>query len=320
MLPRAFVLASLLCTAAAVRAADPYPTHPIRYMVASAPGGIADLTARVLGPALSRSLGQPVVIENRTSGGVAVGGEAVARAPADGHTLLSVTPQLAIAPLMQRKFPFDPRKDLSLVALAGVIPNVLAVSSRTPANNVQELVELARRNPGKLNYSSTGQGTSVHLTAELFKNEAKLDIVHVPFHGSAAAINALVAGNVDMMVESVLPLLSHIRSGRVRALAVSSAQRVPQLPDVPTLIESGFPGFEVNGWTGLATTGGTPADVVARLEAETRRALESPDAGALLEKAGVTVRFMGAREFTAFFGSEMDRFALAIRQSGARIE
>jgi tripartite-type tricarboxylate transporter receptor subunit TctC len=316
---RGLALAGLLAASNAM-AAEAYPAHPIRYVVASAPGGIADLTARVLGPSLAKTLGQPVVIENRTSGGVAVGGEAVARAPADGHTLLSVTPQLAIAPLMQRKFPFDPRKDLALVALAGVIPNVLAVSSRTPARNLQELVELARRNPGKLNYSSTGQGTSVHLTAELFKNEAKVDIVHVPFHGSAAAINALVAGNVDMMVESALPLLSQIRSGRVRALAVSAAQRIPQLPEVPTFIESGFPGFEVNGWTGLATTGGTPPEIVARLEAETRRALASPEAGALLEKAGVSVRFMGAREFSAFFGSEMDRFALAIRQSGARIE
>jgi tripartite-type tricarboxylate transporter receptor subunit TctC len=314
------LLVAVLLAASSAAAAEGYPTHPIRYIVASAPGGIADLTARVLGPSLSKALGQPVVIENRTSGGVAVGGEAVARAPADGHTLLSVTPQLAIAPLMQRKFPFDPRKDLALVALAGVIPNVLAVSSSTPAKNLQELVELARRNPGKLNYSSTGQGTSVHLTAELFKYEAKVDIVHVPFHGSASAINALVAGNVDMMVESVLPLVPHIRSGRVRALAVSAAQRVPQLPDVPTFIESGYPGFEVNGWTGLATTGGTPADIVARLEAETRKALASPEAGALLEKAGVTVRFMGAREFSAFFGAEMDRFALAIRQSGAKIE
>src|SRR4051812_1299612 len=308
-------LLAVLLTASNAMAAEAYPAHPIRYVVASAPGGIADLTARVLGPSLAKALGQPVVIENRTSGGVAVGGEAVARAPADGHTLLSVTPQLAIAPLMQRKFPFDPRKDLALVALAGVIPNVLAVSRRTPARNLQELVELARRNPGKLNYSSTGQGTSVHLTAELFKNEAKVDIVHVPFHGSAAAINALVAGNVDMMVESALPLLSQIRSGRVRALAVSAAQRIPQLPEVPTFIESGFPGFEVNGWTGLATTGGTPPEIVGRLEAETRRALASPEAGALLDKAGVSVRFMGAREFSAFFGSEMDRFALAIRQS-----
>jgi tripartite-type tricarboxylate transporter receptor subunit TctC len=316
---RGSILAALLVAGNAM-AAEAYPTHPIRYVVASAPGGIADLTARVLGPSLAKALGQPVVIENRTSGGVAVGGEAVARAPADGHTLLSVTPQLAIAPLMQRKFPFDPRKDLALVALAGVIPNVLAVSSRTPAKNLQELVELARRNPGKLNYSSTGQGTSVHLTAELFKNEAKVDIVHVPFHGSAAAINALVSGNVDMMVESALPLLSQIRSGRVRALAVSAAQRIPQLPEVPTFIESGFPGFEVNGWTGLATTGGTPADIVARLEAETRKALASPEAGALLDKAGVSVRFMGAREFSAFFGGEMDRFSVAIRQSGARIE
>ena len=316
---RSLLLVALLAGACGARA-QTYPSHPIRYIVASAPGGIADLTARVLGPSLAKALGQPVVIENRTSGGIAVGGEAVAKAPPDGHTLLSVTPQLAIAPLMRRNFPFDPRRDLALVALAGIIPNVLAVSSRTPAASLKELVELARREPGKLNYSSTGQGTSVHLTAELFKNEAKIDIVHVPFHGSAAAINALVAGDVDMMVESVFPLLPHIRAGRVRALAVATAQRLPQLPEVPTFIESGFPGFEVNGWTGLATTAGTPPEVIARLESEARSALDGPEAGALLEKAGVSVHFMGAQEFSAFFAAEMERFALAIRQSGAKIE
>lgn len=313
------LLATALLAAGCAHA-DSYPTHPIRYIVASAPGGIADITARVLGPALSSALGQPVVVENRPSGGITVGGEAVATAPPDGHTLLSVTPQLAISPLMHSKFPFDPRKDLALVALVGVIPNVLAVSSKTPVTTLQELIELARRNPGKLNYSSTGQGTSVHLTAELFKYQAKVDIVHVPFHGSAAAINALVAGDVDMMVESMLPLMAQIRSGRVRPLAVATAQRVPQLPNVPTMIESGFAGFEVNGWTGLATTGGTPPDVVARLESETKKALASPDAGALLEKAGVNVHFMGAREYAAFFDAEMQKFALAIRHSGARIE
>ena len=297
-----------------------YPTHPIRYIVASAPGGIADITARVLGPSLSKALGQPVVIENRTSGGVMVGGDLVAKAPPDGHMLLSVTPQLAIAPTMNRNFQFDPRKDLAPVALVGLIPNVLVVSAKTPAGSVQELIELARRNPGKLNYSSTGQGTSVHLAAEMLKYYGKASIVHVPYRGASAAMNALIAGDVDMMVESMLPLLPHIRSGKVRPLAVATAQRVAQLPEVPTMIESGFPGFEVNGWTGLATTGKTPADIIARLESETRKALTSAEAGALLEKAGLTVHFMGAQEFASFFDAEVDKFAVAIRHSGAKIE
>jgi tripartite-type tricarboxylate transporter receptor subunit TctC len=297
-----------------------YPARPLRYIVASAPGGIADITARVLGPSLSKALGQPVVVENRTSGGVMVGGDLVAKSPPDGHMLLSVTPQLAIAPTLNRNFQFDPRKDLAPVALVGVIPNVLVVSAKTPANSLQDLIELARRNPGKLNYSSTGQGTSVHLAAELLKYYSKVSIVHVPYRGASAAMNALIAGDVDLMVESMLPVMPHIRSGKIRPLAVVTAQRVAQLPDVPTMIESGFPGFEMSGWTGIATTGGTPPAVIERLEAETRKALAGQEAGVALERAGVTLHFLGAREFGAFFDAEVEKFALAIRYSGVKIE
>jgi tripartite-type tricarboxylate transporter receptor subunit TctC len=299
--------------------AQVYPNRAIRYVVASAPGGIADTSARVLGPSLSKALGQPVVVENRTAGGILVGADLVAKAAPDGHTLLSVTPQLAIAPSMHRQMPFDARRDLAPVALLGIIPNVLAVSPKTPATSVKELVELARRNPGKLNYSSTGQGTSVHLTAELFKHYAGIQVVHVPYRGAAAAMNGLLAGDVDMMVESMLSLMPHVRSGKLRPLAVATAQRVPQLPDVPTLIESGYPNLEVSGWVALMTTGGTPAPTIARLEAETKHALET-EAGPLLERAGVTLRFMPAAEFAVYLGNEIDKFALAVRASGATIQ
>ena len=314
--------AFLLCvlSGAAAFANDSYPSRPIRYIVASAPGGIADITARVLAPSLAKALGQPVVVENRTAGGITVGGDLVAKAAADGHTLLSVTPQLAIAPLLKAQFPFDPRKDLAPIALVGIIPNVLVVNAKTPATSVQELIELARRNPGKLNYSSTGQGTSVHLAAELLKYYGKVNIVHVPYRGASAAMNALIAGDVDMMVESMVPVMPHIKSGKIRALAVATAQRVPQLPDVPTMIESGFPNFEMTGWTGVATTGGTPPAIMERLEAETRKALASEEAGVALERAGVTLRFLGSREFAAFFAAEMEKFSTAIRYSGTRIE
>lgn len=296
-----------------------YPTRAIRYVVASAPGGIADTSARVLGPSLAKALGQPVVVENRTSGGIIVGADAVAKAAPDGHTLLSVTPQLAIVPSLHRHLPFDARKDLAPIALLGIIPNVLVVGPKTPANTVQELVELARRNPGKLNYSSTGQGTSVHLTAELLKYYAGISIVHVPYRGASAAMNGLLAGDVDLTVESMLPLTPHLRAGKVRPLAVASAQRIPQLPDVPTLIESGYPNLEMSGWIALMATGGTPPAVVARLEAETKRALET-EAGPLLEKSGVTVRYLGAADFAAYFAAEMEKFALAVRASGVVIQ
>jgi tripartite-type tricarboxylate transporter receptor subunit TctC len=321
---KAVILAVLACAAFAsggvAAQTDTYPSRPIRYIVASAPGGIADLTARVLGPRLSEALRQPVVIENRTTGGILVGGELVAKAPADGYTLLSATPQVAIAQSMYKNTTFNPRRDLAPVALVGLIPNVLVVSPKTPATTVQELVELARRNPGKLNYSSTGAGTSVHLSAELLKYYAKVNIVHVPYRGAAAAMTALMTGDVDMLVDSLPPSLPHIRAGKARALAVTTSARVPQLPEVPTMIESGFPGFEVSGWSGVATTGGTPAAIITVLESEIRRALENAQTASAYEKAGLTLHFLGAKDFGAFWDAEIEKFALAVRHSGAKVE
>jgi tripartite-type tricarboxylate transporter receptor subunit TctC len=316
----AALAAILACGAAFAQPADTYPSRPIRYVVASAPGGIADITARVLGPRLAEALHQPVVIENRTAGGILVGVELVARAPADGYTLLSATPQVAIAQSMYKRATVDPRRELAPVALVGTIPNVLVVNPKTKARTVQELVELARANPGKLNYSSTGAGTSVHLSAELLKYQAKVDIVHVPYRGAAAAMTALIAGDVDMLVDSLPPSLPHIRAGRVRALAVTTATRVPQLPEVPTMIEAGFPGFEVSAWSGVVTTAGTPPEIIARLEAEVRRALEDPQTAATYEKAGLPVHYLDARDFGAFWDREIEKFAVAVKFAGAAVE
>ncbi|TMG77272.1 MAG: tripartite tricarboxylate transporter substrate binding protein [Betaproteobacteria bacterium] len=311
------VAALLACAPAAAQSPEPYPSRPIRYIVASAPGGIADITPRVLAPSLAQALGQPVVVENRPAGGIVAGGEAVAKAPPDGYTLLSATPQVAIVQSMVKDLAFDPRRDLAPIALVGVIPNVLVAGPRTSAKTLAELIELARRNPGKLNYSSTGAGTSVHLSAELLKYYAGVDIVHVPYRGAAAAMTALLSGDVDIMVDSVPPSLPHIRAGKVRALAVTSARRVPQLPEVPTMIESGYKDFEINGWAGVATTAGTPPAIIARLETEIGRALARAGTAAAYEKAGLTVRFMGAAEFGKFWDAEIAKFALAIRHSGA---
>jgi tripartite-type tricarboxylate transporter receptor subunit TctC len=315
-IPHAAALA-LICATAAAQNPGQYPNRPIRYIVASAPGGIADITPRVLGPRLSEALHQPVVIENRPAGGIVAGGEAVAKAAPDGYTLLSATPQVAIVQSMVKDLAFDPRRDLAPIALVGVIPNVIMAGPRTPAKTLAELVALARRNPGKLNYSSTGAGTSVHLSAELLKYYAGVDIVHVPYRGAAAAMTALLSGDVDMMVDSVPPSLPHIRAGKVRALAVTSARRVPQLPEVPTMIESGYPDFEVNGWSGVVTTAGTPPAIVARLEAEIKKALARPEVVAAYANAGLTVRYMDAAEFGAFWDKEIEKFALAIKYSGA---
>jgi tripartite-type tricarboxylate transporter receptor subunit TctC len=316
----ALSVALLACGVASAQTVDGYPSRPIRYLVASAPGGIADITARVLGPRLSESLGQPVVIENRTAGGILVGVELVAKAPADGYTLLSATPQVAIAQSMYKRATIDPRKELAPIALVGMIPNVLVVGPRTPAKSVAELVALARANPGKLNYSSTGAGTSVHLAAELLKYQAGVNIVHVPYRGAAAAMTALIAGDVDMLVDSLPPSLPHIRAGRVRALAVTTATRAPQLPEVPTMAEAGFPGFEVSAWSGVVAAAATPPAIVARLESEIRRALDNPQTAATYEKAGLPVHYLDAKDFGAFWDREIDKFAVAVKHSGAAVE
>ncbi len=290
--PNLIRMTAALCLLAsgAAQAQSDYPNRPIRYIVASAPGGIADITPRVLAPRLAEALRQPVVIENRPAGGIVAAGETVAKSAPDGYTLLSATPQVAIVQSMVKDLAFDPRRDLAPIALVGVIPNVLVAGPRTSAKTLAELVDLARRNPGKLNYSSTGAGTSVHLSAELLKYYAGADIVHVPYRGAAAAMTALLAGDVDIMVDSVPPSLPHIRAGKVRALAVTSARRVPQLPEVPTMIESGYPDFEINGWSGVVTTAGTPKAIIALLESEIRRALSQPQVVAAYENAGLTVR------------------------------
>lgn len=316
----AAVLAALAALALGHSASAQYPTKPIRYIVAFPPGGIADITARVISPKLAEALGQPVVVEQRVGAGGNIGAEAVARAEPDGYTLLSATPPVAIAQSMYRNLRFSPRRDLAPVALIGDVPNILVVGANSPAKTLRELIELARRNPGKLNYSSLGAGTSVHLAAELFKYQAKVFIVHIPYRGAPQAMMALLAGEVDMMMDALPPSMAQVRAGKTRALAVTSAKRARQLPEVPTMAESGFPGFEVTGWVGISTTAGTPAETIARLEAEISKAIANPEVASLLERQGMALRFLGAKEFGAFIDAEIAKFAVAVKYSGAAVD
>ena len=313
-------LVLLLCLVLAWPAAAQYPTKPVRLIVNFPPGGIADLTARILSPRLAAALGQPVVVENRTGSGGNIGTEFVAKAPPDGHTLLIAPPPVAINVSLYKSLPFDTRKDLAPIALVGGTTNVLVVGPKTAAKSVQELVEQAKRNPGKLNFASNGNGTTIHLSGELLKLYAGFDARHIPYRGAPAAMAALLAGDVDFMFDALPPSAPHIKAGRARLLAVTSRERQPMFPDAPTLIESGFPEFEVNSWTGLMTTGGTPAAVVGRLEAELRRILADPEAVAAFEKTGMTVKFGGAQEFAALLDAEIRRWALAVKHSGAQAD
>ena len=304
----------------ALPATAQYPTKPVRLIVSFPPGGIADLTARILSPRLASALGQPVVVENRTGSGGNIGTEFVARAPPDGHTLLIAPPPIAINVSLYKSLPFDTRKDLAPIALVGGTTNVLVVGPKTAAKSVQELVEQARRNPGKLNFASNGNGTTIHLSGELLKLYAGFDARHIPYRGAPAAMAALLAGDVDFMFDALPPSAPHIKAGRARLLAVTSRERQPMFPDAPTLVESGFPEFEVNSWTGLMTTGGTPAPIVGRLGAELRRILADPDAVSAFEKTGMTVKFGGAEAFAALLDAEIRRWALAVKHSGAQAD
>ena len=313
----AAALAALLSSASALAQ---YPSKSIRRVVTFPPGGITDFTARALAPRLGDALGQPVIVENRTGSGGNIGTDFVAKAPPAGHTLLIAAPPNAINVSLYKTLPFDTKKDLAPVAFIGSVPNVLVVGPRTQATSVRELIDHARRNPGKLNFASNGNGTSIHLSGELLKYYGKFDAVHVPFRGAPAAMAALLAGDVDFMFDALSISAPQIKAGKVKLLAVTSRERSPMFPDAPTLIEWGFPEFEVSGWTGVMTTGGTPAAAVARLEAELRRILSDRELIAAFEKPGMTASFAGAREFARFLDEEINRWAVAVKHSGAQAD
>ena len=313
----AIAASALFPTAAPAQA---WPTRPLRMIATLPPGGIADFTARILAPKLADALGQPVIVENRVGAGGNIGADFVAKAPPDGHVLLVGLGGTAINATLYKHLPFDIRRDLAPVAFVGSAPIVLVVSAKTPIKSVKELVEYARSNPGKLNYASPATGTAVHLAGELMKYQGKFFAVHIPYRGAAAAMTALLAGDVDYMFDALAASLTQIRAGRIRLLALTTRERSPLVPDAPTMIESGFKDFDVSGWTGILTTGGTPQPVIDRLEAELRRILANPDVFAAFEKLGMNVRFAPAREFGAFIDAEIARWAVAVKYSGAQAD
>jgi len=323
MLRKYFTANILAATLTALGADAAYaqlqPNKPIR-LVTSGIGGGTDFTARQAAIGMTAALGQPVIVENRTGSGGNIGTDFVAKSAPDGHTLLVAAPPNAINVSLYKALPFDTKKDLAPVALVGSGANVLVVSAKTPVNNVRELLEHARRNPGKLNFASNGNGTSIHLSGELLKYYGKFDAVHVPFRGAPAAMTALLAGDVDFMFDALSISAPQIRAGKIRLLAVTSRERSTMFPEAPTLIESGFPEFEVSGWTGIMVTGGTPQPVIARLEAELRKILSDRELITAFEKPGMTVSFAGAREFAEFFEAEIARWALAVKSSGAQAD
>ena len=294
---------ALLLLAAPLSMAQAWPARPIRLVVPFPPGGLIDNMARLVGNRLAQELGQPVVIDNKPGAGGNVGAAEVARAPADGYTLLMASPALTISPAIYKNLPYQPSQ-LAPVALLGRVPNVLLVNPASGIGKVQDLVGRAKAKPGQLNYASNGNGTSLHLSAELFKRRSETFITHVPYRGSAAAITALLSGEVDMMFDNLPSAIGQIQAGKLRALAVTTAQRSTALPDVPTLAEAGMEGFNVSAWFGVAAPAGLPAPVATRLADALQKVVQQPEVAAAMQRQGADPAFMDAASAAAALNAD----------------
>jgi tripartite-type tricarboxylate transporter receptor subunit TctC len=304
-------------TGGALAATSDYPNRPIRYVVATGPGGASDIIARTIGPPLSELLGVQLVIDNRTGAGNTVGAELAARATPDGYTLLSCNiASLAVGPALYKKLGYDPERDFAVLGLIVSNPNVFTVNASVPAKTIAEFIALAKAQPGKLNYASAGIGTSPQLSMELFKGEAGINIVHVPYKGVGAGLLDLIAGRVQAMTSTVPAALSSVRSGKIRALGVTSKQRDPDLPDVPTIAESGMPSFEVVSWQGLCTNAGAPPAALRRLRDALATTLAQPDTRKRLMAQGFQLYVMSADKATEFTRAERSRWAKVVKELG----
>ena len=323
-LPRIALRAVAACAVAAAAStvhAQSYPAKPVRIIVPWTAGGTADTLARILAQHLGASLGQQVLADNRPGASGQIGTDIVAKSAPDGHTLLlATTAPNSTAPSLYKKLPYDPLKDFAPVSLVALTFYVLSVNPAVPAKTIPELVKLAKARPGELNFSSPGNGTPNHLSGEMFKTMAGIQMQHIPYKGSAQAIADVIGGQIPLNFENIAVVLPHIKAGKVRALGVTSAQRNRYLPDVPTIAESGYPGFEAVGWFGLMAPAATPRPVLEKLNAETVRILNSPEVNARILGLGAEVKSTTIAEFDAFNRAQIEKWAKVIKESGARVD
>lgn len=319
-LSRRMLLAGAMSSCAAPWARA-QPGRPIRLVVPFAPGGSTDILARAIGPKLAAALGQTVVIENRAGAGGSLGAAEAAKAEPDGTTLLmGHIGTLAVNPAIYPKLAYDPLKSFVPVAWVARVPNVLVVSAASPAKSFKDFIDRARSQPGRMTYSSGGNGSAAHITFEYLKLRARIFMVHVPYRGTAPSVTDLLGGQVDATFTGAPAVLPHVRSGRLRALAVSSARRIPSLPDVPTVAESGYPGFEADQWYGVVAPAGTPAAVVARLNAEINKALALPDVAQQLASEGALPMPATPQEFGDLIAREIPRWAEVVKAGNVRAD
>lgn len=306
---------------AAGAAAQQFPTKPVRIITPYPPGGTTDILSRMMVPHLQQALGQPILVESRSGAGGNVGTDVVVKSPADGYTLLmGASGPLAINVTLFRKLPYNPLKDLAPVIHVASVPLVLVVHPSIGAKNVAELITLLKGKPGGLNFASAGNGTPQHLSAELFKSLAGVDMTHVPYKGTGPAITDLVAGQVPIAFESMIAVLPHVQGGRLRALATTGPKRAAQLPDAPTVAEAGVKGYESIAWYGVMAPAGTPRDVVSLLNREMGRALNTPEVKARLTQLGSDTVHGTPEQFGAFIASEIEKWGKVVRASGATVD
>ena len=310
-------LSTALLGLATGAAAQGFPSKPVRIVVPFPPGGSTDLLARRIAEKWQQSLGQPVIVENRPGAGGVTGSDFVARAAPDGHTLvMGVTGSHGVSISLNPRLPYHPLRSFEPISRVVSAPLVIVVGAAVPARTLAEYVAAARSKPGEITHSSPGVGTSMHLTGEMFNAAAGTQLVHVPYKGSAGAINDLMGGQVQSMFSDFLVALPQVESGRIRALAVTSARRHPLMPNVPTVAESGYPGFEALSWQGLFAPAGTPREVVERLNAETQKALASPDIRDFFSRQGFEVAGSTPAEFRAFIEAEIPKWAKVVKEAG----
>lgn len=317
-----YVAGLLLCLGLpALAQQDSFPNRPIHLVVPYPPGGFTDILGRLIADKLSMSIGQPVVVDNKGGGGSTIGTGFVANAPADGYTLLLVAPDIAInESLMSGKLSYDARKDFAPVIQAAWSPMVLVTNPSVPARSVQELIALAKSEPGKLNFASGGNGTGSHLALELFKSRAGIDVLHVPYKGNGQAMSGLLGGQVSAMFLQYAVAKPQIAAGKLRVLGTPAAKRSPAMPDIPTIAESGLPGFDVQPWFGIVAPAATPAPVVAKLNAEIAKVMRQPEVKKQLASQGAEAVVSTPAQFGSFIASEIARWATVVKESGAKIE
>ena len=314
------LLVLLACILAASEAlAQAWPSKTIRYIVPFPPGAFNDTLGRTIATDLSKTLGQPVVVDNRPGGNSIIGTEAAAKSAPDGYTLFGAALPFSVIQSLY-KTSFDVTKDFAGITLAGISANLLVAHPSFPPNTVKELIDYAKAKPGRINYGSSGNGTSVHLSMELFKSMTKTFMVHIPYRGSAPVVTDLLAGQVDVMFDNVPNVIQHVRAGKMKALGVSTAKRSALAPEVPSLNEAGVPGYDLSVWFGVLAPAGTPREIVQRLNTEIVRILQSPDVKERFLKQGVDVQTSTPEQFDAFVRSEVARWAKVIKDAGIRAD